>query len=49
MEESERYYFNDLGVMQTGWLEVSEQRYFFSEDGTMQTGWMGTPQGRYSL
>ena len=31
------YYFNDVGVMQTGW--VDENRYYTNESGQMLTGW----------
>lgn len=31
------YYFDDVGVMQTGW--VDENRYYTNENGQMLTGW----------
>lgn len=31
------YYFDDVGVMQTGW--VDENRYYTNESGQMLTGW----------
>ena len=31
------YYFDDVGVMQTGW--VDEYRYYTNENGQMLTGW----------
>jgi len=33
-----RYYFNENGVMQTGWLELDGKRYYLNADGVLQTG-----------
>ncbi len=33
-----RYYFNQDGIMQTGWLDESQKRYYLDLDGIMQTG-----------
>lgn len=33
-----RYYFNQDGIMQTGWLDDSGKRYYLDLDGIMQTG-----------
>ena len=36
--DGHRYYFNDKGVMQTGWLELDGNRYYLNADGVLQTG-----------
>lgn len=36
--DGHRYYFNDKGVMQTGWLELDGKRYYLNADGVLQTG-----------
>ena len=36
--DGHRYYFNDKGVMQTGWLELDGSRYYLNADGVLQTG-----------
>lgn len=33
-----RYYFNEKGVMQTGWLELDGKNYYLDADGVLQTG-----------
>lgn len=33
-----RYYFNQDGIMQTGWLDEGLKRYYLDLDGIMQTG-----------
>lgn len=33
------YYYNQKGVMQTGWQEINGSRYYMNESGVMQTGW----------
>ena len=35
--DGHRYYFNDKGVMQTGWLELDGKRYYLNADES-QTG-----------
>ena len=34
------YYFNDAGIMQTGWLKDNETWYYLSESGAMKIGWV---------
>lgn len=36
--DGKRYYFDDNGIMQTGWVEVDGKRYYMDLDGIMQTG-----------
>ena len=36
--DGHRYYCNDKGVMQTGWLELDGKRYYLNADGVLQTG-----------
>lgn len=36
--DGKRYYFDDDGIMQTGWVKEGEDRYFLNLDGIMQTG-----------
>lgn len=33
------YYFDDEGVMQTGWFEEGSNMYYLGSDGAMRTGW----------
>lgn len=37
--DSAVYYFDETGVMQTGWLYLGRNWYLFGEDGKMRTGW----------
>lgn len=34
------YYFDDTGVMQTGWVYLSRNWYYFGDNGKMRTGWV---------
>ncbi len=34
------YYFDDIGRMQIGWLQIKNNWYFFDKKGIMQTGWV---------
>lgn len=36
--DHKRYYFNEKGVMQTGWLELDGKNYYLDADGVLQTG-----------
>lgn len=36
--EGKYYYFDEEGVMQTGWVE--DDTYYLGDDGSMRTGWM---------
>lgn len=36
--DGHRYYFDENGVMHTGWLELDGNRYYFNADGVLQTG-----------
>lgn len=36
--DGKRYYFDDNGIMQTGWVDSSKKRYYMDMDGIMQTG-----------
>lgn len=37
--DSNVYYFDEAGVMQTGWIYLGRNWYLFDEDGKMCTGW----------
>lgn len=46
--EEETYYFDDDGIMKTGWVRgTSGDKYYFKTDGTMYSGWLKTKVGRY--
>lgn len=34
-----KYYFNNSGIMQTGWKKMNGLWYYFGSDGAMRTGW----------
>lgn len=36
--DGQKYYFNEEGIMQTGWLDIDNKRYYLNPDGVMQTG-----------
>lgn len=36
--DKSRYFFNEDGYMQRGWLDEGEKRYYLNMDGIMQTG-----------
>lgn len=36
--DGKRYYFNENGIMQTGWVDSNKKRYYMDLDGIMQTG-----------
>ena len=47
--ENKQYFFDDSGVMQTGWQNADGSTYYFSSDGIMQTGWIELSQKKYYL
>lgn len=40
-----RYYFDENGAMQKGWLKYDNRWYYLGTDGLMQTGWLQTTGG----
>jgi GH25 family lysozyme M1 (1,4-beta-N-acetylmuramidase) len=34
------YYFNEEGIMQTGWVKVDDKWYHLDNNGVMETGWI---------
>lgn len=36
--DGKRYYFDENGVMHTGWLKLDKNSYYFNADGVLQTG-----------
>ena len=34
------YYFNEEGVMQTGWVKIDAKWYHLDNNGAMETGWI---------
>lgn len=36
--DGNRYYFNEEGIMQTGWLDIGKKRYYLNLDGILQSG-----------
>ena len=40
-------YFNDKGVMQTGWWTIKKNKYYFTSKGWAQTGWKTLDGKRY--
>lgn len=47
--ENNQYYFDDAGVMQTGWHTIEGDVYYFGDDGIMQTGWLDVSENKYYL
>lgn len=47
--DGDTYYFDDAGVMQTGWVYLGRDWYFFGRDGVMETGWVFTGGNWYYL
>jgi len=37
--ENVNYYFDENGVMHTGWLTMNGNKFYFGADGAMKTGW----------
>ncbi len=47
--DSKWYYFNNDGIMQTGWVKDRDNWYYLSEAGDMQTGWIKDKDSWYYL
>ena len=47
--DHKKYYFNQDGIMQTGWIEVDKKRYYMDQDGIMQTGTVTVGGKTYEL
>lgn len=48
--DGETYYFNNKGLMKTGWLNDKKgNKFYFGSDGAMKTGWLKTKAGKYYL
>lgn len=47
--ENKQYFFDDSGVMQTGWQTVDGSTYYFNNDGIMQTGFQTISGNKYYL
>lgn len=47
--DGKRYFFNDDGIMQRGWLDNDGRRYYFDLDGIMQTGKIKVKDKTYEL
>lgn len=47
--DGKRYFFNQEGIMQTGWVEDGGKKYFMDLDGIMQTGFVTTDGKSYEL
>jgi len=46
--DGKTYYFNDEGIMQTGFIEIENVLYFFSRaNGALKTGWQATTDERW--
>lgn len=43
------YYFDNNGVMQTGWQKIGGGWYYFSSSGAMKTGWVKSSGKWYYL
>ena len=41
------YYFNENGVMQTGFQVIGGATYYFGNNGMMQTGWQTVAEDTY--
>lgn len=48
-QDSNWYYYNEDGEIQTGWSQVGKKWYYFDEDGIMQTGWITEEGKKYYL
>ena len=47
-ETSNKYYFDENGIMQTGFVELDKSTYYFDkEDGHMLTGWQTIENKKY--
>ena len=48
-KKKKRYFFNQDGIMQTGWLDYEGKRYYMDLDGIMQTGIVTVDGKSYEL
>lgn len=44
---NKRYYFNENGEMQTGFIEVNSQKYYLNSDGQAASGWIKIDDNYY--
>ncbi|MCD7735365.1 MAG: hypothetical protein LUI07_00090, partial [Lachnospiraceae bacterium] len=44
---SNRYYFNENGIMQTGFITINEKLYYFASNGKMKYGWITVNKKKY--
>ena len=47
--DGKRYFFDDSGIMKTGWVDDGGKRYFMDLDAIMQTGFITTEGKSYEL
>ena len=47
--DGKRYYFNEEGILQTGWQNIGKKRYYFDMDGILQTGTIQVDGKTYQL
>lgn len=47
--DGHRYYFNENGIMQRGWINIGKKRYYLDEDGILQTGTITIDGKKYHL
>lgn len=47
--DGKTYYFNEEGIMQTGWLDLDNKRYYLNLDGILQTGKITVDGQTYTL
>lgn len=47
--DGKTYYFNQDGIMQTGWVDADGKRYYMDQDGIMQTGIITVDGKSYEL
>ena len=47
--DGHRYYFDESGVMQTGWVTIDKKTYYLDLDGIMQTGTITVNGEKYKL
>lgn len=47
--DGKHYFFDEDGIMQTGWLDDNNKRYYLDPDGIMQTGHITVDGQEYEL
>lgn len=47
--DGHRYYFNENGIMQRGWIKLNKKRYYLDEDGILQTGTLTIDGKKYTF